>query len=175
MFITSFREQRNSAFNAHVVQCVRSSVTTQSSIFESIGEVAMNKSLNYRHFATAGRLPAQQRGVGFVTLILYFVVAGVLLLGGLKLMPHYIEYFSIKKVMSAMASSEEVKSGTVAEIRSSFDRRATIDSIAVIKGSDLEISKENNETVVTAAWQPRITIITGYTLLIDFSISTADK
>ncbi len=135
----------------------------------------MNKSLNYRHFAPAGRLPAQQRGVGFVTLILYFVVGGVLVLGGLKLMPHYIEFFSIKKVIAAIASSEEIKTGTVAEIRSSFDRRAVIDNIAAIKGVDLEISKENNETVVTAAWQPRIAIAPGYTLLIDFSVSTADK
>ncbi len=135
----------------------------------------MIKTVNQRHLAPAGRLPANQRGVGFVTLILYFVVGGVVVLGGLKLMPHYIEFFSIKKVIASIASSEEIKTGTVAEIRTSFDRRAVIDNIVAIKGVDLEISKENNETVVSAAWQPRIVLIPGYTLLIDFAISTADK
>ena len=150
-------------------------VKTQLYKFKILGEVAMNKLVNQRHLAPAGRLPAKQRGVGFVTLILYFVVGGVVVLGGLKLMPHYIEYFSIKKVIVALASSEEVKSGTVAEIRNSFDRRAVIDNIVAVKGVDLEITKENNDTVVSAAWQPRIALVPGYTLLIDFSISTADK
>jgi len=97
----------------------------------------------------------------------------VSLLGGLKLLPHYIEYLSIKKVIAALAVSEEVKSGTVAEIRASFGRRAVIDNITAVKSVDLEISKENNETVVSAAWQPRIPLFPGYTLLIDFEASTA--
>ncbi len=122
-----------------------------------------------------GGMPAKQRGVGFVTLVLYFVVGGVIVLGGLKLTPHYIEYFSIKKVIAGMASSEEVKSGTVAEIRTSFDRRAVIDNVQAIKGLDLDIVKENNETVVSAAWQTRIALIPGYTLLVDFAVSTSDK
>ncbi len=122
-----------------------------------------------------GAMPAKQRGVGFITLVLYFVVGGVILLGGLKLTPHYIEYFSIKKVIAGMASSEEVKSGTVAEIRTSFDRRAVIDNVQAIKGLDLDIVKENNETVVSAAWQTRIALMPGYTLLVDFAASTSDK
>ncbi len=117
---------------------------------------------------------AKQRGVGFVTLCLYFLVAGVLVLGGLKLMPHYIEYFAVKKVIGAMAGSEELKTGTVAEIRLNFDRRRVIDNILVLKGADLEITKENNETVVSAAWQANVPLFPGYTLLIDFSASTAD-
>ena len=64
--------------------------------------------------------------------------------------------------------------GHFGEIRTSFDRRGSIDNIVAVKGVDLEISKENNETVVTATWQPRITLFTGYTLLIDFTVSTAD-
>lgn len=116
-----------------------------------------------------------QQGVGFITLLLYCAVGGVVVLGFLKILPHYIEYFSIKKVIAAMAVSEEVKTGTVADIRSSFDRRAVIDNIVAIKGVDLEIAKENNDTVVSAAWQQRISLFTGYTLLIDFAVSTADK
>lgn len=116
----------------------------------------------------------RQAGVGLITLILYFVVGGAVVLGFLKVTPHYIEYFSIKKVMAALAVSEEVKSGTVAEIRTSFERRGVIDNITAIKGPDLDITKENNETVVSAAWQARIALIPNYTLLIDFSVSTAD-
>jgi hypothetical protein len=123
---------------------------------------------------TLTRAPRRQRGIGMITLILYFVVGGAVVLGGLKLMPHYLEYFSVKKVIAAMSTGEEVKTGTVAEIRSSFDRRAVIDNIVAVKGVDLDITKENNDTVVSAAWQARIALLPGYTLLVDFAVSTAD-
>ncbi|MBP8120049.1 MAG: DUF4845 domain-containing protein, partial [Burkholderiales bacterium] len=92
---------------------------------------------------------------------------------GLKLFPVYSQYFNVRGVISSMATSEEVRSGTVAEIRKSFDRRATIAYVEVISGDDLEITKEAGETVVTAAWQQKVPLFTGYTLLIDLSASTA--
>jgi hypothetical protein len=138
---------------------------------QKMGTANMNQQTTYHRKSFA----RNQHGVGFITLLLYCAVGGVVVLGFLKILPHYIEYFSIKKVIAAMAAGEEVKTGTVAEIRASFDRRAVIDNIVAIKGVDLEIAKENNDTVVSAAWQTRIALFTGYTLLIDFAVSTADK
>lgn len=117
----------------------------------------------------------RQRGIGFIGLVFVFAVCGVVLLLGLKLVPVYLEMFSVKKVIAAMASSEEVKSGTVADIRKSFDRRAVIDNIKAVSGEDLEISKEGGDTVVTAVWQQKVPLFTGYTLVVDFSASTTDK
>ncbi len=116
-----------------------------------------------------------QRGMGFIMLIFIFAVCAVVLLLGLKLFPVYSQLFNVKSVMKGLAASEEVRSGTVAEIRKSFDRRATIGYVEVITKDDLEITKEGGETVVTAAWQQKIPLFTGYTLLIDLSVSTADK
>lgn len=116
-----------------------------------------------------------QQGAGFIVVMFYFVVAALVMFLGLKLVPVYIDYFTVKKIISSMAYSEEVKTGTVAEIRRSFDRRATVDYQKSVTADDLEITKEGNETVVTAAWQQKIPLFTGYTLVVDFSTSTTDK
>jgi len=121
------------------------------------------------------RNPRRQRGIGFVMLIFIFAVLAFVLLMGLKLFPVYSQFFAVKGVISAMANSEEVKSGTVSEIRRSFDRRASIAYIEIITGDDLEITKENGETLVTAAWQAKVPLFTGYTLYVDLSTSTAEK
>lgn len=115
-----------------------------------------------------------QRGIGFVGLIFVFAVAGVAVLLGLKLVPVYLELFSVKKVISAMGKSEEAKTGTVAEIRKSFSRRAVIDDIKAITADDLEVTKEGGETVIVAAWQHKVALFTGYTLVVDFSVSSKD-
>jgi hypothetical protein len=116
----------------------------------------------------------KQQGLGFIGLVFVFAVVAVVLLLGLKLVPVYLEFFSVKKVMAAMAQGEEVKSGTVTDIRKSFDRRAVIDNIQGVSGADLEIAKDAGETVVVATGQHRVVLFTGYTLLVDFSVSTKD-
>lgn len=117
----------------------------------------------------------RQRGIGFIGLIAIFAVCAMIVLLGLKLVPAYIDYFTVKKILASMSTGEEVRTGTVSDIRKSFDRRATIDYQSSVTQEDLEISKEGGETVVTAAWTKRIPLFTGYTLLVDFSASTADK
>lgn len=116
-----------------------------------------------------------QRGMGFIMLIFVLAVCAVVLMLGLKLFPVYSQLFNVKTVMKALANSEEVKSGTVSDIRKSFDRRATIGYVEVITSEDLEITKEGGETIVTATWQQKLPLFTGYTLVIDLSVSTADK
>ncbi len=116
----------------------------------------------------------RQRGIGFVSLIFVFAVCAVVLLLGMKLVPVYLELFAVKKVIAAMAQGEEVKAGTVTDIRRSFDRRAAIDNIQALVGTDLEITKDAGETVVVATWQHRVALFTGYTLLVDFSVSSKD-
>ena len=117
----------------------------------------------------------RQRGMGFVMLIFVLAVCAMVLFLGLKLFPVYSQLFNVKTVIKAMANSEEVRTGTVADIRKSFDRRATIGYVEVITSEDLEITKEGGETIVVAAWQQKIPLFTGYTLVIDLSASTADK
>lgn len=117
----------------------------------------------------------RQRGIGMFMLVFVFVVCAAVLMLGLKLFPVYSQYFNVKSVFKAMATSEEVRTGTVADIRKSFERRAIIGYVEAITKEDLEITKEGGETVVSVAWQEKIPLFTGYTLVVDLSVSTADK
>ena len=116
----------------------------------------------------------RQRGMGFIMLIFVLAVCAVVLMLGLKLFPVYSQFFNVKSVIKAMANSEEVRTGTVADIRKSFYRRATIGYVEVISADDLEITKDAGETVVVATWQHKVALFTGYTLLVDFSVSSKD-
>lgn len=116
-----------------------------------------------------------QRGVGMLALMFYLVVGAVVTLLCLKLIPFYIDYLSIKRVVAAMATGEDLKTASVLELRKSFDRRANIDNIQMLKGEDLDISKDNGETVISATWEQRVPLVKGFTLLVEFSVSTANK
>ena len=79
----------------------------------------------------------KQLGIGLGGLLMGSVIVIAVILLAMKLAPSYLEFFAIKKVVAAVAGE---KRGTVAEVRKSFDTRATIDDISTIKGADLEVT-----------------------------------
>jgi hypothetical protein len=103
-----------------------------------------------------------------IGLIVACIVIIFVAIGGLKIAPAYIEYFKVKKAVTAIAQTQ----GTVAEIRTAFERRADIDDIDVIGPKDLEITKEGNEVVVSAAYSKRIPLFANISVVIDFAASS---
>jgi len=65
--------------------------------------------------------------------------------------PTMIEYQAVRK-----AARKATEGNTVIEVRSIFDKAASIDNITSITGSDLEITKENDKVVVSFAYQREI-------------------
>jgi len=93
----------------------------------------------------------QQRGAGLIALIL---VGGALVMAAMVVMqiiPTLVEYESATK-----AAKRAAEGSTVAEVRSLFDKAATIDDIHSIQSKDLVISKENDRVVVEFAYEREI-------------------
>ncbi len=114
-----------------------------------------------------------QRGISLTGALMGMIVLAAVGLFGAKLMPAYLDYFAVKKILAAMEASGETKSGTVKQLRDAFDRRNTIEDVKAVNGSDLEITKEGGETVITATWSTKISMIGNFSACLDFSASTA--
>jgi hypothetical protein len=103
-------------------------------------------------------------------MVMVCVAIVVVVIGGLKIAPAYIEYFKIKKAITGVAQT--TGRGTVSEVRQAFDRRAVIDDIDVIAGRDLEVTKEGNELVISFAYPKRISLFGNINVVIDFAASS---
>jgi Tfp pilus assembly protein PilE len=113
-----------------------------------------------------------QRGVSLTGLIITLAVLGV---GGVlaaKLMPAYIEYFAVKKMLASMEQAGDLK-GSVRDIRRGFDTRNAIEDVKSVKGEDLEVTKEGGETVVTATWSVKVPMVHNISTCVDFMVTTA--
>lgn len=110
--------------------------------------------------------------MGFLTLAIVSVFVALL---GFKVLPAYLEYFSIQRALSGMAHDMDLQTATPKEIRSSFDRRAAVDNINVISGQELDIDKEGNQAVVSANYAQKIPLFTNISLYIEFEASTAKR
>ena len=110
----------------------------------------------------------KQLGVSLGGLMVGAVIFIVLAMLGMKLTPSYIEFFSIKKAVNAIAS-EKAGGASVAEIRKSFDAHATIDAIDSVKASDLEITKDGSQLVIAARYRKEIPLFGNAGIYIDFA------
>ncbi|MDA8093733.1 MAG: DUF4845 domain-containing protein [Betaproteobacteria bacterium] len=106
-------------------------------------------------------------GMLFIGVVLVFVA-----FIAMKLAPAYIEYGSVRQIMSAMAQDPSVQTMTPEEIRDSFDRRADIDNVNSIAGRDLEISTDNGRTVIDADYTVKVHLLGNISALMDFKAST---
>ena len=109
-----------------------------------------------------------QRGVSISGLIAFLAIALVIAMLALKVIPFYLEFNAIK---SAMTSARQT-GGTVAEMRTAFDKNAEINSIRVVKGRDLMITKVGNQNELAVDYEPRIALSENIALMIHFTHTT---
>jgi type II secretory pathway pseudopilin PulG len=119
-----------------------------------------------------GGFMRNQRGVTLTGLIITLAIVGVVGVLAAKLMPAYIEYFAVKKMLASMEQAGDLK-GTVRDIRRGFDTRNAIEDVKSVKGEDLEVTKEGGETVVSAAWSVKVPMVSNVSACIDFAVTTA--
>jgi len=109
----------------------------------------------------------QQRGLSIVGFI--FVAAMVICVAmvGFRVVPSYIEYFTVKKVMAD--TLDRSKDGfSIAQFRRDFDLKASADYIDSVKGTDIDVTMEGNSLVATANWSKQLHLVGNVSLLLEF-------
>ncbi len=111
-------------------------------------------------------VPARQRGLSLIGLMVWAVGLGMVALVVMKVLPTINEFYTIQRAVDKVAKEGGT---TVPDIRQAFDRQKEIEySIQAINGSDLEISKVNEKIVVAFAYDKEIELISPVFLVIKY-------
>jgi hypothetical protein len=114
----------------------------------------------------------QQRGLtmfGFLFVAIVFIVIAML---AMKLVPAYIEFFSVKKILSTMGQDADVRSKSNAEIRNDFAKRASVGYVTVVKPEDLSVERQGGVPVISVEYEFRAKLVGNVSLVVDFSASS---
>ena len=82
------------------------------------------------------------------------------------------DIFTAKDIIKKIAI--EKRSGSVAEIRKAWDQRTMIDEIKVISASDLEITKDGGDVVISFAYKKEVPLFSNIGLYIDFAANSKE-
>jgi len=113
----------------------------------------------------------RQRGVTFVGMIFIgaLIVLGAII--ALKLVPAYIEYATVVQHLREIARSPDAR-GSPREIQVLFSKRAQIDNIKAVTADDIEVTREGDSVVLTAAYQTKVKLFGNVSACIDFEASS---
>jgi hypothetical protein len=109
----------------------------------------------------------RQSGLSILGFIFVVAVLLVIALVGFRVLPAYIEYFSVKKALDE--ALREVKDfNATTELRRNFQRKADAGYIESVEGRDIEMKKVGNEYVATIVWSRKLPLVYNASLLLDF-------
>jgi uncharacterized protein DUF4845 len=112
----------------------------------------------------------RQRGVTLSGLFVGLFILIVLALLAMRLIPAYMEYGTAKNAIQGIA--RERAGASPAEIRRAFDARAVIDDITAVKASDLEITKDGNDVVISFGYRKEVPLFANVGVYIDFAANS---
>lgn len=115
---------------------------------------------------------ARQRGLTMFSFLFVAVLLIFAAMLAMKLVPAYIEYFSVKKILSTMGQESDIRSKSNAEIRGDFGRRAGVAYVTVVKPEDLSIDRRGGVPVISADYAFRSKLVGNISLVVDFSASS---
>ena len=116
---------------------------------------------------TMMRSAPKQSGLSLLWFI--FVVAVVLVVAvvGFRVMPAYIEYFSVERALKQ--SLQEVRDlNSTNELRRQFQKKADAGYIESVDGRNVEVEKVGNEYYATIEWTRKLHLVGNASLLLEF-------
>lgn len=118
------------------------------------------------------QLPNKQRGISFLGMLFVGILIVVVAITAIRIVPVYTEFMTVKKILRAM-QQDSLDSMTPGQIKTAFDKRASIDYISVVNSSDITISRsESGATVVSIEYQVVKPLVGNMSILMDFSASS---
>jgi Domain of unknown function (DUF4845) len=115
----------------------------------------------------------KQAGVTFIGFVIVAAFLLSIVMAGIIVVPDYVEYFGVKKIIQHIGSEPNFADMTKTDIVTAFDKGAQAGYVTVVKGSDLQITKDpDGKQVVTAEYQVVRHLAFNLSALMDFKAST---
>lgn len=114
----------------------------------------------------------KQRGVSMLGFMFVAIAVIIVAMLAMKLVPAYIEFYSVKKILNAMGQDSETGSMSNNEIRSSFSKRASVGYVTVVKPEDLNIDRSGGKMVISTEYEYRTPLVANISLVVDFKATS---
>lgn len=114
---------------------------------------------------------ARQRGATLIGMLLILGILGIGLYAAIRLTPLYFEYMEVARAMEQTANESKGEVISPQALRTSLDRRWTVEDIKSVDPKDIEIKKNGKGFTMRAYYRAEAPFIANVSLVVDFDKS----
>lgn len=115
------------------------------------------------------RLFYTQRGLSITSWIAVIAIVLFFLLMGIRIVPSYMEFYSIKEVVAAIAADAQYKTAPLSEIRAAFMRRIDINGIYHFDKDGLILERAAGKTTIGVDYEVRKEMAGNISVVMSFN------
>lgn len=101
----------------------------------------------------------KQGGITLVGFIIVLGVAGLFIYMGMKVIPMYSEYYSVKQALEGLENEPDIASESPAKIKDLFFRRLYISYAETVKPEHVKIVRKDSGYLITVDYEVRKPLI----------------
>ena len=113
----------------------------------------------------------RQHGITLISWLVILMVIGFFITLGLRLAPIYMQFYTVKSVVTALPEEPLIGRKTVGEIRSMLDKRLEMNGIEFLKRDDIKISRSKGVTTVVVRYEARKPMVANVDIVVSFNES----
>lgn len=111
---------------------------------------------------------SRQRGLGIVGWLAALLVAAFVLTLGFRLLPVYMDYWSLRQVLNQVMAEPEVRDMNQSQLRGHIQRRLDVNRIETVSARELRLVEERGQRVLDARYESRVPFMFNIDLVVRF-------
>lgn len=108
----------------------------------------------------------RQRGMTVIGMLLVMIVVAFVALIGMKVVPMYVQYYSIKSTIESIRKEPQVAQMTQMDIQNAIQKRFDIGYVDNISARDLKIRNERSGRVLDLIYQDERSLFYGLSVVL---------
>jgi hypothetical protein len=114
----------------------------------------------------------RQKGLSLTGMIIVCTLLFLLMILAFKVVPVYLEFFTVEKHFKAMAMDPKLRSGNRQAVAAAWSARAAVDNLNSVQPDLIEVTKEADGIVVSAEYAVKVPLFRNVAACFDFTPSS---
>ena len=101
----------------------------------------------------------KQSGLTFIGFVIVLAVAGLFVYVGMKLVPMYTEFYSVKKALASLANEDGIANKSAGEVEKLFFKRLYMSYALTVKNDHVKVERRETSWIVIVDYENRRPLI----------------
>jgi hypothetical protein len=110
----------------------------------------------------------RQTGLSFLSILLIAIMIGFFVMAGIRMAPKYMEYMTIKDIVTKIATEPGARDASISQIRRRLDTNFNTNQIYDLEPREIEVYREDGETHIDASYEARVPIVANIDAVLKF-------